>query len=89
MARHYGMALLPFSVLGGGRLRTDAEEEERRNTGEKGRNVFGLAWERNENEVKVSRALEQVAKEVGASSITAGTFTCHCSRQSDDNHAYM
>lgn len=36
MCRHEGMALAPWEVLGGGKIRTDAEEEQRRKTGEKG-----------------------------------------------------
>ena len=31
-----GMALCPFDVLSAGKIRTDAEEEKRRQTGEKG-----------------------------------------------------
>lgn len=31
-----GMALSPWAVLAGGRIRTDAEEQKRRETGEKG-----------------------------------------------------
>ncbi|KAJ3813807.1 aryl-alcohol dehydrogenase [NADP+] [Lentinula lateritia] len=70
MARAQGMALAPWGVVGSGKLRTDAEEQQRKATGEKGRDM-GAGWERNENEVKMSRALEKVAKEVGAKSITA------------------
>ncbi|KAF8895210.1 Aldo keto reductase [Infundibulicybe gibba] len=52
MARAEGMALAPFNVLAGGKLRTDAEEQRR-------------------HEKRVSAALEKVAGEVGASTITA------------------
>ncbi|KAK0440462.1 NADP-dependent oxidoreductase domain-containing protein [Desarmillaria tabescens] len=71
MARTLGLALAPWDVLGGGKFRTDAEEEERRQSGEKGRAVAGLgiSWERNEDEKKISRALEKVAGEVGAKNI--------------------
>ncbi len=73
MARSLGMALSPFGVLGQGKLRTDEEEERRKETGEKGRLVWGPNWERNEVEVKVCKALEKVAAEVGVgSNITAG-----------------
>lgn len=65
------MALAPWNVLAAGKLRTDEEEQRRRETGEKGRTIFG-PWERTDNEVKMSHALEKVAKEVGAHSITAG-----------------
>jgi hypothetical protein len=53
-------------------LRTDAEEERRRQTGEKGRTIVIPNWERTEDEKKMSRALEKVAKEVGTEHITAG-----------------
>lgn len=36
MARAEGLALAPWNVLAGGKLRTDEEEEKRRQTGEKG-----------------------------------------------------
>ncbi|EJD48030.1 aryl-alcohol dehydrogenase [NADP+] [Auricularia subglabra TFB-10046 SS5] len=71
MARHFGMALAPWNVLAGGKLRTDAEEERRLKSGELGRAFAGSDWRRNEQEKKVSQALEKVAKEVGVDSITA------------------
>ncbi|KAJ7124518.1 Aldo/keto reductase [Mycena epipterygia] len=71
MARAHGLALAPWRVLGSGKLRTDAEEEQRRASGEKGRMIAGPTWERNEDEKKMSHALEKVAGEVGAKSITA------------------
>ncbi|KAF8550052.1 Aldo/keto reductase [Imleria badia] len=46
MARMEGMALAPWNVLAAGKLRTDAEEERRRQTGEKGRILFTADWER-------------------------------------------
>lgn len=36
MLRAHGMALAPWNVLAGGKIRTDAEEQRRRETGEKG-----------------------------------------------------
>ncbi|KZT63481.1 arylalcohol dehydrogenase [Daedalea quercina L-15889] len=71
MARQEGMALAPWNVLAGGKIRTDAEEERRRQSGEKGRTWFSPNWERTEDERKVCLALEKVAGEVGAKSITA------------------
>ena len=68
-----GMALAPWNVLAGGKFRTDAEEEQRRVTGEQGRKFF-TNWERSEVERKVSASLEKVAKEVGTKSITAGKY---------------
>lgn len=72
MARAEGMALAPWGVVGQGRIRTDEDEERRRQTGEKGRVIIRPDWERNDEEKKVSKALEEVAKEVGAEHITAG-----------------
>ncbi|KAJ8075319.1 putative aryl-alcohol dehydrogenase aad14 [Marasmius tenuissimus] len=71
MARSYGMALAPWGILGGGKLRTDAEEERREQTGEEGRKVFTDEWRRNPDEVAISRALEKAADEIGAKSITS------------------
>ena len=65
------MALAPWNVLGGGKIRTDEEEAKRKESGEKGRVTFNPAWERTADERKVSLALEKVAQEVGAKSITA------------------
>ncbi|KAJ7282042.1 NADP-dependent oxidoreductase domain-containing protein [Mycena rebaudengoi] len=71
MARAHGLALAPWGVLAGGKIRTDKEEEERRQTGENGRTTFNPEWQRTENEVKISHALEKVAGEVGAKSIAS------------------
>ncbi|KAI0668879.1 aryl-alcohol dehydrogenase [Trametes maxima] len=71
MARAEGMALAPWNVLAAGKIRTDAEDEKRRNTEEKGRMLAGTDWERNEDERRVSRVLEEIAREVGAKSIQA------------------
>ncbi|KAF9479449.1 arylalcohol dehydrogenase [Pholiota conissans] len=70
MARSEGMALAPWNVLSGGKFRSDAEEEKRRQTGEGGRTYAG-PWERNEKEKIVCKALEKVAAEIGAKSITS------------------
>ncbi|CAA7269985.1 unnamed protein product [Cyclocybe aegerita] len=71
MARSEGMALAPWNVLAAGKIRTDAEEEKRRQTGEKGRTLLDPSWERNDKEKKVCAALEKVAAEVGAKHITS------------------
>ncbi|KAF8968933.1 NADP-dependent oxidoreductase domain-containing protein [Flammula alnicola] len=68
---YQGMALAPFRVLAGGKIRTDEEEEQRRQTGEKGRTVFKPEWERNDQEKAVCKALEKVAAETGAKHINA------------------
>ncbi|KAF4616919.1 hypothetical protein D9613_008393 [Agrocybe pediades] len=73
MAKAEGMALAPWNVLAAGKIRTDEEEERRRQTGENGRTIFspGASWERTEQEKLVCKALEKVAKEIGAKHITA------------------
>ncbi|EIW53428.1 Aldo/keto reductase [Trametes versicolor FP-101664 SS1] len=71
MAREEGLALAPWSVLAAGKIRTDEEEERRRKTGEKGRTISRPDWERTEDEKKMCKALEEVAKQVGAKSIQA------------------
>ncbi|KAI0301754.1 Aldo/keto reductase [Multifurca ochricompacta] len=78
MARSEGLALAPWGVLGGGKIRTDAEEARRRESGENGRTVFSPSWERNEEERKVSLVLEEIAKEVGVEgNITAVAIAYH------------
>ncbi|KAL0563381.1 putative aryl-alcohol dehydrogenase aad14 [Marasmius crinis-equi] len=62
------MALAPFSVLAGGRLRTDAGEQRRKESGD------GRKAERTPEEAAMGSALEKVAEEVGAKSITSGKF---------------
>ncbi|KAF8970111.1 Aldo/keto reductase [Flammula alnicola] len=71
MCKSEGMALAPWNVLAGGKIRTDEEEEQRRQTGEKGRTLLGPDWERNDQERAVCKALEKVATEVGAKHINA------------------
>ncbi|KAJ7465148.1 aryl-alcohol dehydrogenase [Mycena latifolia] len=71
MCRHEGIALTLWNVLASGRIRTDAEEEKRRTTGEHGRTLWNSSWERTADERKMCAALEVVAKEVGAKHITA------------------
>ncbi|KAI0632067.1 Aldo/keto reductase [Trametes polyzona] len=73
MARQHGMALAPWNVLHGGKIRTDEEEEQRRRTDEKGRvtPMTGMNWERDETQKKVAKTLEGIASEVGASNIQA------------------
>ncbi|OCH94635.1 Aldo/keto reductase [Obba rivulosa] len=70
MARAEGLALAPWNVLAGGKIRSDVEEERRRQSGEKGRMIFG-PWERTPEQRKVCLALEEVAKQVGAKNITS------------------
>lgn len=71
------MALAPYNVLAGGKIRTDAEEERRRQTGEGGRQIISSEWERTPLERKASQALEKVAQEIGAKHITSGMKSIH------------
>jgi aryl-alcohol dehydrogenase-like predicted oxidoreductase len=73
MARSEGLALAPWGVLGSGKIRTNAEEARRKESGEKGRTVLNPDWERTPEEKKVCDALEDIAKEIGTESITART----------------
>ncbi|KAF8589622.1 aryl-alcohol dehydrogenase [Ramaria rubella] len=79
MCHHEGIALTLWGALAGGHIRTDAEEEKRRQTGENGRDVGRGSWLRTPNEKKVCDALEVVAKQVGAKHITAValSYTMH------------
>ena len=70
--------MAPWNVLAGGKIRSDAQEQERKESGEKGRIMTG-DWERTEDQKKVCRALEKVAEEVGAKSIQAGESICFAS----------
>jgi aryl-alcohol dehydrogenase-like predicted oxidoreductase len=76
MARSEGLALAPWGVLEGGKIRTNAEEARRKESGEKGRTILGPNWERNPDEKKVCDVLEEIAKEVNTESITSG-WSCH------------
>ncbi|KAL5327923.1 hypothetical protein ACEPPN_005629 [Leptodophora sp. 'Broadleaf-Isolate-01'] len=69
MAQHFGMALAPWDVLGGGKFQIKKQIEERKQKGEGLRSIFGA--EQTEDQVKMSEALEKVAAEEGTESITA------------------
>ncbi|KAI0708694.1 Aldo/keto reductase [Earliella scabrosa] len=71
MAREEGLALAPWNVLAGGRIRSDEEEERRRQTGENGRTLVDPNWQRTEDERKMCNALEEVAQQVGTKNIQA------------------
>lgn len=79
MALDEGMALAPWGVLAGGRIRSDEEEERRKQTGEHGRGSVtgGGQWERTEKERRVCQALQKVASEVGAKTLGAGEYLAH------------
>lgn len=68
------MALAPWNVLGQGKIRSNAEEQRRLESGEGGRALHNPEWLRTETERKVCDALEKVAADVGAKNITSGTL---------------
>jgi len=59
-----------WNVLAGGKIRTDAEEQRRLESGEQGRSLFG-DWKRSPQERAICAELENVAKEIGAQNITS------------------
>ncbi|KAJ7588234.1 NADP-dependent oxidoreductase domain-containing protein [Mycena floridula] len=63
------LALAPWSVLAGGKIRTDAEEKRRKESGKNGRTFAGPNWERTDEEKQVCKVLEEVAAEIGAKHI--------------------
>lgn len=65
------MALAPWNVLAAGKIRTDAEEKRRLESGEGGRSSTG-EWMRTEGQRIVCQAIEKVAGEIGAKNITSG-----------------
>ncbi|KAJ5817490.1 hypothetical protein N7447_007498 [Penicillium robsamsonii] len=69
MARHFGMALAPWDVMGGGKFKTKEEIEKRKAQGEGLRSILNA--EQSEEEAAMSAALEKVAKEHGIKSLTA------------------
>lgn len=71
MCRQFGMAIAPWGVLGGGKLQTKKQLEERKAKGDGIRNYAGgrTNTEQTEDEEKMSAALEKVAEEVGVDSI--------------------
>jgi aryl-alcohol dehydrogenase-like predicted oxidoreductase len=72
MARHYGMALAPWDVLGGGKFQSKKSLEARRKDKDGMRNLFGeRGHEQTADEEKISEALGNVAAEHGIESVTA------------------
>ncbi|KAI9453099.1 NADP-dependent oxidoreductase domain-containing protein [Lactarius psammicola] len=72
-----GLALAPWGVLCGGKIRTNAEEARRKESGEKGRTTFNSQWERTPEQKKVCDVLEEIGKEVGTESITSIAIAYH------------
>ena len=70
MARHFGMALAPWDVMGGGRFQSRKAMEERKKNGE-GLRTFVGSPDQTDAEKKISEALSKVAEEHGIESVTA------------------
>lgn len=70
MARHFGMAIAPWDVLGGGKFQSKKSMDERKKNKEGLRSMMGNG-EQTEDEVKISEALSKVASEHGIESVTA------------------
>ena len=71
MARHFGMALAPWGVLGSGKFQTKKEVDQRKATGEALRGGSSSNSLQTEQEIRVSEALAKVAEEHGVESVTA------------------
>ncbi|KAI5451881.1 putative aryl-alcohol dehydrogenase aad14 [Naganishia albida] len=69
MAQHFGMALAPWDVVGGGRLQSKKQLEERKKQGEKLRTFVG-GEEQTEQEAKYSEVLSAIADEHQVDSVT-------------------
>jgi aryl-alcohol dehydrogenase-like predicted oxidoreductase len=67
MARHFGMALAPWDVIGGGKFQSQKQIEEREKAGEGLRSMLGSG--QSLQEAKVSAALDKVAQEHGTTSL--------------------
>lgn len=72
LCRSEGMAIAPWNVLAAGKIRSNEEEKRRMESGEKGRALFTADWLRTPEQKKVCDVLEEIAKEVGGKTVTAG-----------------
>ncbi|CAK7226872.1 Putative aryl-alcohol dehydrogenase aad14 [Sporothrix curviconia] len=72
MARHFGMAIAPWDVLGGGKFQSAAAMEKRAKAGEGLRTLFDTptAGRQSAEELAFSNALDKVAQEHGIESVT-------------------
>ncbi|KAK5204592.1 putative aryl-alcohol dehydrogenase aad14 [Exophiala xenobiotica] len=69
MARHFGMALCPWDVIGGGKFQSKKQIEARKKQGEGLRSM--ISGDQSPQEEKISAALEKVAGEHGLESLSA------------------
>lgn len=69
MARHFGMAIAPWDVMGSGKFKSRAQVEARKESGEALRssitNDFTFSPDMTDEQVRISEALETVANEHG------------------------
>ncbi|KAF3810852.1 putative aryl-alcohol dehydrogenase AAD14 [Colletotrichum gloeosporioides] len=72
-ARHFGMALAPWDVLGAGKFQSKKELDERKKRGESLRSLFSgdMTEYQTAEEVRMSEVLAEVAAEHGIQSVTA------------------
>lgn len=70
MARHFGLALAPWSVLAAGHLQSKKQMEERKKNGEGLRNFLG-GGDQTEEEERFSTVLSEIAEAHGIESVTA------------------
>lgn len=76
MCRAEGMALLPYGVLGQGKFKTKQEVAERAAAGMKLRTFWGTSAQ-SEKEEAISRVLEEVATDLGATSLSQVAVAYH------------
>lgn len=70
MANHFGMALCPWDVLGGGKLQTAKQIEARKQSGDNMRNYAGArSTDQTDDERNASAILEKIAKNHNTESI--------------------
>ncbi|KAF8264447.1 NADP-dependent oxidoreductase domain-containing protein [Lactarius quietus] len=75
MVRSEGIALAPFGVLGSGKIRTNAEEARRRESGERNRVISRSSWERTPERKRIigDRKVEQLKENLAALVISLAT----------------
>lgn len=74
MCRHYGMAIAPWAALGQGRFRTPEQLAQREK--EFGKPVRGGG--QSDEEARIARTLDEVAKEVGQGATITQIALAYC-----------
>ncbi|KAG7087890.1 hypothetical protein E1B28_011937 [Marasmius oreades] len=70
LVRSFGIAIAPWGVLCQGKLLSDIKRRQESGEGHSGI-IKSDTWHQTEDEIRISRTLETVAKEIGAKSVTA------------------